>query len=568
MKHYINDIEISPRNLDSIGVVSDFTGNPDILKLNVDSIVLTRNAFNIVKDHVNTQGVFEGIPYKIEMSTGVSIEYYIDLLQETVYKDHEVEVKIKQRYNIDNFLDRAKGTSWELMASKGVQFDYKVVDFLIVKDNQAELVLTTGVTLFVLYKTLAEQIEKVQELIAAVTAAIGIDPSDVLAAAIKLAAAIIYTITLIYLINQLVLRIIETIYPRTREMKGVLVKELLTKGCQYLDYSFQSTLIDSMASNLTILPIPLLSDDEGIFDKLSDDFLLTDFGKGYPSSSDTIPTIWSLFEQLEIMFNAKTRIINGVVQLERWDFWQDQINQGLYPAMTLQSERQDAFSYNTDEVWKRYYIHYNLDYTDLHTQDIIYEYNDAEFSTEPTSVINEDLVSITNLSDVNINFSLGSRKLKLTVAEKIMKGIFTVVDLITAVFTFGNGTDLSSKVDDRKGMLQISQQYFSNTKILYLVGSKQPENWYDYLSAKSLWDNYHYINQITLNGWEIRENARIRLKASEFMTILDNNYAEIDGELCEILRVEYIDETSFALISYRKPSDYAVGKVYNLVINE
>ena len=52
------------------------------------------------------------------------------------------------------------------------------------------------------------------------------------------------------------------------------------------------------------------------------------------------------------------------------------------------------------------------------------------------------------------------------------------------------------------------------------------------------------------------------------MTILDNNYAEIDGELCEILRVEYIDETSFALISYRKPSDYAVGRVNNLVINE
>jgi hypothetical protein len=568
VKHYINDIEISPRNLDSIGLVSDFTGNPDVLKLNVDSIVLTRDAFNIVKDHVNTQGVFEGIPYKIEMSAGVTIQYYIDLLQETVYKDHEVEVKIKQRKNIDNFLDRAKGTSWELMASKGVVFEYKVVDFLIVKDNQAELVLTTGVTLFVLYKTLAEQIEKVQELIAAVTAAIGIDPSDVLAAAIKLAAAIIYTITLIYLINQLVLRVIETIYPRTREMKGVLAKELLTKGCSYLDYSFQSTLIDSMASNLTILPIPLLSDDEGIFDKLSDDFLLTDFGKGYPSSSDSIPTIWSLFEQLEIMFNAKTRIINGVVQLERWDFWQDQISEGLFPAMVLQSERQDAFSYNTDEVWKRYYIHYNLDYTDAHTQDIIYEYNDAEFSTEPTSVVNQDLVSITNLSDVNINFSLGSRKLKLTVAEKIMKGIFTVVDLITAVFTFGNGTDLSSKVDDRKGMLQISQQYFANTKILYLVGSKQPENWYDYLSAKSLWDNYHYINQITLNGWEIRENARIRLKASEFMTILDNNYAEIDGVLCEILRVEYIDETSFALISYRKPSDYAVGKVYNLVINE
>ena len=44
MKHFLNGVEISPRNRDSIGVVSDFTGNPDFLSINVDTIILPREA--------------------------------------------------------------------------------------------------------------------------------------------------------------------------------------------------------------------------------------------------------------------------------------------------------------------------------------------------------------------------------------------------------------------------------------------------------------------------------------------------------------------------------------------
>jgi hypothetical protein len=49
--------------------------------------------------------------------------------------------------------------------------------------------------------------------------------------------------------------------------------------------------------------------------------------------------------------------------------------------------------------------------------------------------------------------------------------------------------------------------------------------------------------------------------------LLQNNYAWIDGKLCEILRLEWIDEKSDANITYKEPNDWANGKVTLLKID-
>ena len=72
MRHFLNEIEITPRNREVIGVVSDFTDNPEVLKVNVDTIILPREAYDIVKNHINTIGLFEGIPYRVQMANGIS----------------------------------------------------------------------------------------------------------------------------------------------------------------------------------------------------------------------------------------------------------------------------------------------------------------------------------------------------------------------------------------------------------------------------------------------------------------------------------------------------------------
>jgi hypothetical protein len=71
-----------------------------------------------------------------------------------------------------------------------------------------------------------------------------------------------------------------------------------------------------------------------------------------------------------------------------------------------------------------------------------------------------------------------------------------------------------------------------------------------------------------VNGWIIKQNARIRISSQDFVTLLENNFADIDGVTSEILSIKYIDETAFAEVTYRTKNNYAVGRVNIIYINQ
>jgi hypothetical protein len=329
-----------------------------------------------------------------------------------------------------------------------------------------------------------------------------------------------------------------------------------------LGYSFQSTLLDSI-SGLSILPVPILKEKKSIFDYVANDLNFS-FTKGYPTANDSTPTLGNLITAIETQFNAKTKVVNGVVQLEIRNYWQNITPNSIIPALALQGERMDEYTLNLEEAWKRYYIHYQVDYSDTHTLDF-YDPTDAEYSTEPLSPINTDLVTIKGLNDINVPFALGGRKKGLNWIEKFVKVFFEVVDEVTGVF--GGGTNFASIIENRVGVLQISSQFYSQTKMLYLIGGKQPANYIDFLSATVLWNKYHYINQIQLNDYKVRNSIRTRISEQDFVDLQTNNFADVNGNIVEILRIEWLDEKSYALISYKEPFDYADGHVETIKIN-
>ena len=571
MRHFLNDIEISPRNRTEIGVISDFSDNPEVLSINVDTIILPRESYDIVKNHIQSVGLFEGIPYRVEMASGISLEYYVDLTENPIFRNFECELKIKRRQAKDAFFDRANGTSFELMLKKGVVFPVFDVPYVIVPDDQVITALITAVTLFSMTQALIQAVKDLETTISqgvqASTPSLSVaghvpDIGDIIAFALNVAAQVIYVAGLLVAVINLSAKLFELIFPKVRKLKGIYLGELLTTACSYLGYDFQSTLL---SSPYTLLPVPLIKNRKSIWDYLPDQLVNDSFNKGVPSSSDTTPTLGQLIEALEDTFNARTKVVNGVVYFERRDYWQNITTNQMLPAMVLQSDRDDQYTYNMEEMWKRYYIHFQLDPMDYHTMDTIYDYHNAEYSCEPVNVVNSDLVNIKGLNDVNIPFALGARKNRLTWVEKLVKGLFQVIDTLTGVF--GGGTNLVGKIDARIGVLMVSAEFFGVTKLLYTIGGRQPSNYLQLLSGTAMWNQYHFINQMTLNGWQIKSDVRIRIAETDFVNLLDNNYAEIDGLLCEILRVEWLDERSFAQITYRIPSDFAVGKVSTLVID-
>jgi len=570
MKHYLNGVEVAPRNILEIGLITDYTGNPEMLQVDTDTIVLPREAREIIMQHVATQGVFEGIPYTLEVGN-IQLDYYVDLTESFAIRDFEVEVKIKKRKGFDNFFENADGLSFELMAKKGVNFNFVNLPYLIIPENQVEIGLTLSLAIYSLTREAIQAtrdlVSATEKLIRAVTPNVSLVPvpplGEIIALSVAVVAQLAYTLAIYVALVKLVSQLQELIFPKVRFYKGATIKELIKKGCEYLGYSLDSNLLNSW-DKLTIMPVPLTKGKKSIFNFIQNDLNFS-FTKGYPTAQDTVSTLGELINAVETWFNAKTKVLNGVVQIERRDYWKNITTNTTLPALNLQSDRQNEYRFNTEEAWKRTYIHYQVDYADTHTLDK-FDPTDAEYSTEPLNVINEDLVSIRGFNDVNIPFALGVRKDELSYIEIFGRTFLQLADSIIGLF--GVDLNFTSLITDRLGVTQISSQFFGVTKVLYAVNGRQPSNYVNKIKASNIYNLYHKINEININGYKVYNDAPMRLNPQEFISLLDNNFAYINGALCEILTVRFTDEQSQAVISYREPFNYAEGKVEILTIND
>lgn len=570
MRHYINGVEVNPRNLQEIGVQYNGSNISTGLAVNVDSILLVREDYeNIIKPHIQQLGFFEGIPYTMVTNSGIPVDYYIDLKENPIFRDFEVELKIKKLGGFDQFAEKARGTSWELVA-KTISIPSFDVPYVIIKDDQAVTAISMAITLYVMVKELIDAtkqlIATIVDLIGSVTPNVGagvtMDIGDIISQVIKVIFQIAYVALLLSAVIALGKQLFELIFPKIRYFKGVKYNDLLRVGCQYLGFNFQSTVLASM-SGLTVLPKPLKKQSKKWFMFQQNDLNLA-FNKGYPTAQDTIPSVWQALEEARKLVNGKIRIIGNTVHLERRDYWSTVSPNNLTPALALQQEASDEWTPNTDEVWKRAYISYQVDPTDLHTFDN-FEGVDAEYDARPVNVVNQNLVTITGMKDVSLSFALGARKDQLNWLEKLVKSVFKVIDKVSS--TFGGNSSLVAKIENRIGVLVISQQYFNTTKLLYTVGGKQPENYLSYIRASEIWKRYYTIDQIENNGWKIRNDVPIVINDQDFVNLLNNNWVDIDGKMCELTEFLYIEDSCTLSASYREPYNYAQGKVITVEIN-
>lgn len=583
MRHFINGVEITPRNIESIGFVSNWTDSTSMsdkdhkdLSLNVDTIILPNEGKREVENWLSTMGSFAGIPYQVQLSNGTKIDYYVDLTEQPIYKDYECEVKIKRLKNQDNFYEQAQGTSFDYLAfTNKATFNYIDVPYIIVPQNQIEMGLTLSLSIFVMVQTLETAIFKLQELAAELTADLIPDTGvgvgaviivkivDLIKDAVKLALQIAYVALLIIAIKKLADQLSELIFPKVRNFKACKVKELLQKSCNSLGYTFKSTLLDNL-DGLTILPVPLIKPKyKGKnLKKYTIDFIANEldfaYTKGHPTGSDSVSSVWQLVQSIETTFNAKCRVSNGIVEIESVNYWKDIATNQINTSLVLQDTRQDKYTFNTHESWKRCYIHYQPDYSDYHTLDN-FDVTDFEASTD--SIQNSYNDNIKGLRDISIPFSLGRRKDTLNWIEQRAKDLFIVIDSICS-------TSYQSKITDRIGILIVGQQYFVNTKLLYTSNGKQLENYIDKIGASALWYNHHYLSQIQLNGYKIKESVKILMNDENFVNLLNNNWANINGKVCELLNLEYKDMESYATISYKEPFDYSSTFLTTTIINE
>jgi hypothetical protein len=74
--------------------------------------------------------------------------------------------------------------------------------------------------------------------------------------------------------------------------------------------------------------------------------------------------------------------------------------------------------------------------------------------------------------------------------------------------------------------------------------------------------------KIQNNDFKVYFDAPVRLNSQDFVSLLNSNYAEINGKVCEILTLQYFEEKHHAIISYKEPFDYADGRVTVITLND
>ena len=557
MRHFINNTEITPRNLFDIGVKVDFEAKADEVQVTTDSLLLPREAKLLINKHIDETGLFEGVPYRVQMENGIELDYYVDLTEEHLIEDNQIQCRVKLKNNHDDFYDRADGLSFSLINSKNPIPTVKL-QYIILPADKEGLAVSSFIAMYSMSIAIAQQAKETSESAKEFTSTVFYGFSSlgkIVEAGLKAAINVIFFAILVYEATKLWENIKGLLNPPIKQAKANLVIDLINAGCKYLGYTFQSSIFSGDYAKLALLPVPLNNANPSIYDISVSEFTTEKLFRGYPTEQDSVSTLGDLISSMESMFNAKTRVVDKFIYFERWDKFKRNTDIKLESSLNDQSTRVNKYRYDFSRLFKRYYIHYNNDYSDIVTLDN-YVYQASEYSIEnnpdsPTATLS----TVKGLTDVNIPFSLAYTKQSTNWFEDIYEGLKDAFQWVS------NGGDDYS---DKKGVVLVSQLYYSSTKMFIHDGVGRPlkNSNQTLLSTSVLWDKFHYINSPNSGFMRIiRSNIKFSMDSKTFYSLYKNNFISIDGKDCEVLNMEYYDEKQYAIITYKEPKNIYTNNI-------
>lgn len=480
-------------------------------------------------------GVFEGIPFKVEVTRDGVIEVpfdgYLDASDNTLFSPNRITLKAVSKSSIDSLNDLFDSFTFRhLYEDVGlVKFtDFISIPYIInsIPDYLEATTATIGV--YVMAKEIRDAIQRIVEFIPELPL------YYVFSTYIKLILYIIYliflTIALIKLVKQVILLLIQPV----KYHSAMSWKKHFEKGCEFLGFNFQSDIFDDEPFKFAyILPEkfynPVNAKEKQILGFTEPDISQNGYYKG---------TFGDLIREAKKIWNAKIVKEGNTIRLVRVDYTGEASGYTL-PAVTNNYDlRTAAFTLNTEYFNSNTLIIFLVDSVDKNTfQD--YLGTSYQVIIQPNRINNSDMVLMKGLKEVRINFALAKTKNDLTVPEKIFKTFLEVFDVIAGVLvTVINGIievlnavisavndvleklatigikvgfelpeiplvempNFSQAAKNRIGMLRIEKDIISvNKTLLVEEGSSSLYNKVHPLndlcfSAKYLWENYHSVS--------------------------------------------------------------------------
>jgi hypothetical protein len=560
IRHYRNGILVNPRDFDQANA-----------NITINSIKLVAEEGKALRERILSGltggvGFFEGEPYRIEigeLGNSFGFDGYLDFTNGVEFIDEcEVECQLKREQGTDWINEVADGFSYRYLESIGVvtDSDFFSVPYVINYIPDGVQLLILAISTFQVTRETIDAVKAVANQIAdvvdAATLTVGfgasVDIGNIVQAVLSLIAQLAYTALLIFALVKLIEQIIEELMPPKRFHKGMPIRLLFQRACDHLNLQLSSTLLDSLDTGTNKWVVIPSKGHRGGEKPTGADSSWRE--TGVPSQQDPLDTFGGVIRTFKRVFNADFQIQNGVFIFERKDFFDKSSGYVIPDTFTNQDGLFDTNGFNTDEIKANYNINWAFDTQDQNTLDN-QEGRIFQATLSPKVTNNANLTSLTGLEEIGIPISLPIRKNELTAVEEVVKALASALDALAG--QLGNPQSLSGKINSRIGAMNTSSHFSTIPKMVVMSGSQLQNNQRAILSARSLWDNYHFINSFKpINGkhsqnWLYREQ-KIPFCFEDFITILDNNQVETEaGEKAEIESLEWNIWDNFATINYR-----------------
>lgn len=567
----------------------------------------------IEKGKTGGTGVFEGMPFKIKLDNEKGTTYqlfdgYIDLSNANISNGLITAPAVEQG-KLDWLNDVADSFSFEFLYSNVKSgnpghissSDFIAVPYVINKKQNAIETIVSIVTIFIVVAELKRIINGIYwDLIHCQ------NPLEFTFIA-TLVLNIIYAVGVLISLVKLIVDLFNTLIQPVKYHYGMLASTLLQKAFEYLGLGFSSSILQKHPyDKLVIIPekYQIYEQNTGVFENVTGYLKVNQNEKlGYYKG-----TFGQLLRELKGKFNARLIEDGGTYYFEKQNY------RPSAPVYQLPDYEDNGYGFNAEDFYSNYVISYQ---TDLNDKNTIQEYTGTSVQIQqiPETITNKKMVLTRGLQQVNIGFALGRRKTELNLIEKMMDVFFAdlvnitkvIVDLannitstvnsvigvvnktIKALKTVGIKLSFSipqipkltipkfiNQVDgSRVNMLKMETDFLIIPKMVLIDPKANPRNnvLLDgnevYLSAKYLWDNYHYFTSFVKQTDDIHNQYLTKVTPEIPFTFDDyskvrrsNQLLTADGKKGRITSLKFNPDKQTAVINYE------VNEIYTSNLKE
>lgn len=369
---------------------------------------------------------------------------------------------------------------------------------------------------------------------------------------LEIAYFALFLAALVILIKQL----IESLFTFIRIHKGMKAKTIFERGCEYLGYTFKSSIFQGGDyDNMVIIPPKA---EVGVLN----DFINKSKEVGYEDNE----TFGDFLRSMIDMFNGKIRIVGNELQFERRDFF-------LNPApFTIPDVELEFNGTNASEIASNYFLQYSFDTTDLHSFEDFTGQNIQNTVTAKNVFTTDRRLSKTllkNLTRKDLKYSHVRRKEQVSTLEKILATLASIAtNILSAV---GGGSPQGLKSANLKGVW-LTQSHFSNVPRVAILDNsgKISSISRSVLRADKLYDDFHFIESPVSstkfplpNQYLTFKSITIPLCCEDFRVLQGNNVVTTqDGRIAVVESLKYNIFKQTALI------DFKINEIYTNNLQE